>query len=540
MPVAELLPEEKTNNEIEGAKPPIPAQLSPVTPNKVPSLVAPEPTKQFSDQSVVNSLIKPADVDPFDKQNQEAIKGLVNWSKNPNNENNIKVADIIQKKNEQDQTGHINTQTQWGGVLMSLLNHDYKGVFKYFNGGPTRMEEAFSPVHGYAVKEFNMNGFTGRYFKKDEQGKLAPLDPKLINDIEKKGGYFISQSDLTAAADSRYKSASELAQKAMTGAPAIVMKQYETAAQTAQQASAYANAIQNRQNIVFRKDAKDNKVNAGWLDAIGHLKPEQLADLYRSSIEYKTVSANASSGAKANNNANVQLTDTESNKIGGNLGGGFGANQFAPEGGIAPSLNAGINGAINNSATNGVSVGGSSSAEAARSAGTTNQIQQQFINKVQSIVGGQIKTPQQFEDLQNYLALTNEINTQAAGLNLESKAPGTVAVSKVYDPLLAGSKNISIQDEQGKKNASLLSAWESFLAKKINETNGQPGSRDQLEEEFRNTNTFKGINYLYDNRIKTVVTGVKHQPQEGDIMVNPNTNRPEIYRNGRLEPLNVR
>lgn len=545
MPVAlspleeRTLPDNTVTNVIAGSSPPQPVQLTPVTPDRVRSLVPLEPAKQFSDQSVVNSLIKPDTSDPFDKQNQMAMRSMVDWSKNPNAENNQKVADLIKQKNDLDQTGHINTQTQWGGVFVSLLKHDYEGMWKYFNGGPKKYEDAFSPVHGYAVKEFNANGFTGRYFKKNEKGELNNLDPNLINDIEKKGGYFVSKSDLTAMNDARYLGASELAKKAMTGAPTIVMDQYKKSAETANKAGSYANLIQDRQNIVLRKDDKGNFANP-WLNAIAHKSPKELAELYRANIEYQTLNQNQSSGAKAGSNANVNLTDTNANKIGGTIGGGFGANQLSPEGGIAPSINGSINGGLSNSASNNVSVGATSAAEAARSSGATNQIQQQFINKVQSIIGGEIKTPEQFSDLQRYLTLSEKINQVGAELDKEGLAPGATPVSQTYDPLLSGIKNITLQDEQGKKNAALQASWEAFLAKKINETNGQTGSRDQLAEEFNKTNTVKGIHYLYDNRKNSMLSNKKHEMQDGDITVNPRTHRPEILRNGKLEPLNER
>ncbi len=535
----QTLPDGTVKNVTVGMPPPEPVQLTPVTPNKVRSLVAPEPAKQFSDQSVINSITTAITADPLDKPNIDAIKGMIDWTKNPNAENNQKVTKIIEDKNKEDLTGHINTQTQWGGVLASLLSHDYKSALKYFNGGPTRLEEAYSPVHGYAVKEFNQVGFTGRYFKKNEKGELAPINPNLINDIEKKGGYFISQSDTTASSDPRYQGASSLAKQAMTGAPQIVLDQYTLAAQTANKASSYANLLQNRQNIILRKDQNGKPVNT-WLDSISKLEPGKLQRLYEAQNEYKTQSNNLTAGQRSGNAGNVQITDTESKNLSGSGNLGFGKNQLSPEGGISPSIGGGISGGISSSGTNAVGTSQTTGAETGQTAGIVNQIQQQFINKVQSIIGSQITSPQQFSDLQNYLSTTAEINNLASSLDLENKAPGTTAVSKMYDPLLTGRKNLMMQDLQGQKNAALLSSWESFLAKRINETNGQPGSRDQLAEEFSKTNTVKGINYHYDNSMNTVLSGKGHLPKEGDITVNPKTHRPEIFRKGEWETLNVR
>jgi hypothetical protein len=526
--------------EIQGAAvAPNPVQLTPVTPNNVAPLVTPEPAKQFSDKSVVNSILKPDTSDPFEQQNVDAIKKMVDWTKNPNAENNIKVAQVIENKNKEDLTGHINTQTQWGGVLASLLSHDYKGVWRYYNGGPKEYEEAYSPTHGYAVKEFNANGFTGRYFKKNEKGELSALDPNVINEIEKKGGYFISKKDTTASSDPRYQGASSLAKQAMTGAPQIVLDQYTTAAQTANKASAYANLLQNRQNIILRKDANGKPVNT-WLDTVSKLGPNELQKLYEAQNEYKTLSKNLTANQRAGNAANVQLSDTESKKLGiqGNVG--FGQNQLSPEGAIAPSVGLGGSGGISSSGSNAVGTSATTGAETGQTSGLTSQIQQQFINKVQSIIGAKIASPEQFSDLQSYLSTTAEINNLASSLDLENKAPGTTSVSKMYDPLLTGRKNLMMQDLQGQKNAALLSSWESFLAKRINETNGQPGTRDQLAEEFSRTNTVKGINYHYDNSMNTVLSGKAHEPKEGDITVNPKTHRPEIYRKGEWEALNVR
>jgi len=160
---------------------------------------------------------------------------------------------------------------------MSLLTNDIKGAFKYYNGGPKEYEEAYSPTHGYAVKEYNLVGFTGRYFSKDKNGALTPIDPQLINDIEKKGGYFINRRDTTALQDARYKGASELAQLAMTGAPKIVLQQYQTAADVGAKAAGYANLLKNRTELFTKRDA-NGKLTNSWVDAISTLKPEEFKD----------------------------------------------------------------------------------------------------------------------------------------------------------------------------------------------------------------------------------------------------------------------
>jgi hypothetical protein len=518
---------------------PTSVQLSPVTPDTVPSLSPIPPTPKISEQSVINTLTTPDTSNPLDKQSTDAVQTMRNWVTNPNAENNQKVSDVIIKKNDIDKTAHINTQTQWDGVLMSLLSNDIKGAFKYYNGGPKEYEEAYSPTHGYAVKEYNLVGFTGRYFTKDKNGALTPIDPQLINDIEKKGGYFINRRDTTALQDARYKGASELAQLAMTGAPKIVLQQYQTAADVGAKAAGYANLVKNRTDIFTKRDA-NGKLTNSWVDAVSALKPEEFKDLYQANQQYITLNQNLSSGLRGGNAAGVQTSDTNANKIGGQFGGGFGSGQLNPNGGISPSLNANITGGISNSATNGITVNQTTGAESASSAGTTNQIQQQFRNKVESIIGSKINTPQEFQDLQRYLSLTNEINSVASTLDLENKAPGTVPVTKMYDPLLTGRKNLLLQDQQAIKNAAITAYWESFLYRKINENNGQVGSRDQLAEEFANTNTIKGINHLYDSRMNSILSGKAPTLKEGDISANPSTHRPEIYRKGQWEPLNAR
>jgi len=477
------------------------------------------PPKKFSDESIVRSLVAPAD--PWDEAKaNSSIKVVSDWKKNPTPENNMAFANVVKEKNDQDQTSHINTQTQWVPFIMSVLTGNLGSAYKYWNGGTTRTEEATSPLYkGKLFKEFNQIGATGRYY--DENNK--EIDPSVIKKLNEKGGYFISKSDTTAQNDPRYQSASELAKFAMTGIPKPVLDQYTKAAQVSNAASQYANA-----NVQLRDVLKKDPVIA---DIIGNLSEKDRSYLAGIHTKYQTLSNNASSASRQGASGNVTGSQTAGQSMGANAGGGF-DNKV---------VNASIGGNYgqNTSATNTVSAGATAGQEANRSSGLSDQIQSDYQNEVQKFINKKIDTPQFFA-LQKYLSLDSQIRSLEDQMHLEQNAPDTLALGQDINPLLNGHQNAILRTFGAQHNAALNSAWSSFLAKRINENNGDIGDMNENMDLFRKTNTYKGIKYTYGNKIKHSFSEERHAPKEGDVEVRMDNNMPRVYKNGNWEDLNER
>ena len=286
-------------------------------PSMAPMMAKP-PAPVYSNEVIANSLSGSG----AEQNNEDASKGIKiiqNVLTNPTPKNKLEAASHIEEKNKLDKDGHINTQTQWGGVFASLLNHDAMGAWKYYNGGPTRLEDAYSPIYGHAYKEFNSVGTTGKLYNLDG----TPIDPAIINKIEKNGGYFQSKSDTAALQDARYQGASELVKKAMTGLPSVLMNQTELATKMAGSMSEIVSGANKIKQLVI-------KPGNDFLNSIAQLPADVRSKLLSATNLYVGFNKGASAGpgAGANNSATGQQTNA--NSVGGSVGGAFGGGGAVP------------------------------------------------------------------------------------------------------------------------------------------------------------------------------------------------------------------
>lgn len=450
----------------------------------------------------------------------------------PSPQNNIAVSKLINSKIEADKNGdaHVNTHTQWAPFIMSLLGGNLKEAYKYWNGGPTRMEEAYHPTYGRAFKEYNANGVTGRMF--DANGK--PLSPDQIAEIDRKGG-MISKADLTAAQTGAFQAARSGAVETATGLRKPILEQYSKASSVATAASSLNNLLNERINI-----AKKSK----WMDAISQLSKEQREKLFSVASQSLQESKGATTESTTREGTSVNLGTTE--QKGSNVGAGIKA-------GIKPGTNAAGETGAGGGVGGNLSIGGSSGTGAQNQVGATTgvgaasgtttseaaQRQSNLRNQIESIIQGKLSDTD-FSDLQRYLQLSTKIDEVQSQLNLQDLVPGAEPIPGV-DPYLSGSKNSMITDLSAKKNVALTAAYESFLANKMHSSGGDYTDENiqKWREEFKKTNTYKGILYRFNSNIEEIKTNKAHQPKEGDIIVD-NENRPEIRKNGRWEKLNVR
>lgn len=498
------------------------ATLSPVEPRDVGSYppvvgVAVPPQQEFAPEIPVEAA--------------PVIEIAKNLSQ-PSPQNNIAVSKLINSKIEADKNGdaHVNTHTQWAPFIMSLMGGNLKEAYKYWNGGPTRMEEAYHPTFGRAFKEYNANGVTGRIF--DANGK--PLNPDQIAEIDRKGG-MISKGDLTAAQTGSFQAARSGAIETATGLRKPILDQYNKASSVATAASSLNNLLNERINIA--KSAK-------WMDAISQLSKEQREKLFSVASQSLQESKGATTERSTREGTNVNLGTTE--QKGSNIGGGV-------KGGIRPGTNAAGETAGGGGIGANISIGGSSGTGAQSQVGATTgtgetagttasesaQRQSALRNQIESIIQGKL-SDSDFSALQRYLQLSSKIDEVQSQLNIQDLVPGAEPIPGV-DPYLTGSKNSMITDLSAKKNVALTSAYESFLANKIHSTGGDYTDQNiqKWREEFKRTNTYKGIQYRFNSNIEEIRGNKAHQPKEGDVSID-NENRPVVLKNGRWEKANVR
>jgi len=512
------------SSKLEEAPPPAP-------------IIPQDPKPQFTTQSVDKSLEEP--IKPDHKKAMEFLDASKNYFQSPTVENKFEMLKHVTDKTKSDETAHINTQTQWDGVLFSLLNHDYNSAWKAYNGGPTHEEEAYSPIFGKAIKQFNARGWTGKMFVKDENGQLQQIDPKQIDAIEARGGYFISPSDRTATEDKVYQGASENAKKAITGIPASIMEQNVTAQKMAGQMSQLHN------NATQLKELVSNKDN-GFLDRVAKLTGKEKFDLLRATNAYvgSTTGANAEQGASRGGSATGTQGATANFNAGLDLGLGgakgvppvpaTGGNPAIPGAAPSPSLGANAGGALGTSSTNQATSSANATAGASVSSGSSAQTQQQLRDTINAYIGGGAETPQQFMDLQRYLALNQTVEDQYAQMvNAGVIPPGASGVTQHLDPLLGGRQSVMIKANEVQKLAALASAYQSFLDFQIQRYRGNLPPTEQLQQEWFNSKRFKGINNYYDTNIENIKAKngkVNREFKEGDITIDPKTNRPMVYK----------
>ena len=496
-----------------------------------PPMKQPDPAPEFSNATIENTINR-----NYSQNNDDAQKalGVINKTLiNPTPENKLEFAKHIEEKNALDKTGHINTQTQWGPVIASVLKGDYMGALKYYNGGPTRTEEAYSPIYGRAYKEFNSLGATGKIYNA-LTGKEIP--PDVLNEIGQKGGYFQSKSDTSALQDPRYSAASDLVKKAMTGIPSALMDQTALAQQMAGTMSQVADGATQLKKLVMKKDN-------GFLDNFSKLDPKQREDFLSLTNEYFGTNKNATSAQALGANGSVNAQTGATAGINAGIGGGLGKTPGTPATGNNPAIpgssgaNLDISGNLGTSAANSVTNSANATANATKAVGESGQTQKSLQDRISGYLGGQPLNPQQFQDLQKYLATYQTLSaTHDALVKNNLLAPGSVAIS-APDPRISGRENAFVFANDTAKNAALASAYANYKAHLMNINAGQLPPAEDIINGFLDSKTFETIDkHFKQNHInyKTNAKEVKHSV--GDIALDPLTNRPiKLNANGKWE-----
>jgi len=450
-------------------------------------------------------------------------------SPNATGEDRIKTADLINKKITNDTEGHINTQTQLLPMIGALLGGNLKEAYNYYNGGPTRIEDAIHPTLGRFQREYNSRGPTGRIF--DQNGK--ELDANTIKNLDQSGG-LIGNTDRTAFDTGAYQAATENQKRFMTGLARPVADQYAKSVATAQQGSALRDALETRRRLVADKSM------APVLEVVSKLPAadrQKLFGFVSSQIGKTSGTTKEQTGSESANvlrGANVQGT------IGGKIG--VGADTIAmPGGGVSGAVvpNIGISGSRTAGGMTQAGATGTSGATEGTTSGASSNVQQNVLSEIARITQGAISTPQQFASLQSLVQTSDLLSNALANMKPEDMAPGVKALAPV-NPLLNSRMDVVSHDIDFQRNNALNVAWNNYLAKQMhsNIRNTNPEAIGELRDKFLSTQTFKAINRTYDYELDRA-KGKKPEREEGAIYVNRN-NRLQKWSNDDWEPVNAR
>lgn len=418
---------------------------------------------------------------------------------------NLAASNAIQAKIAQDEGGHINTQAQWGSVVANLLMRNYVGALNAYNGGQTQDIEGRTASGQKFYKQYNARGYTGKMY--DVEGK--ELSGEQQKQVEENMGGVWTPRDTSVMNSGLFKGlqASELSR--VTGLSEQVVGSMKRAYDTSQTASRMNQGITELEGLTKKLGSK--------LDLIKNAPPEIREGIFRFKTGQQATAAGQTTGEGKTTSQSATQQKT------GTVGGGAGTKLTG--------------GKVSATDTRGGTAGAATSLET----GTTSSKSVAGQEDINSKIMGYIQKNVQGEeagDLMRWVQLTQMVNESQFKLEQSpERAPGVVNVPPtelgLSDTQSAFNNTINL-----KRNNALESAWSSFVSHNVR-TGRQNIGADQLREEFMNSNTYKGIQSMYDHDLEANKTGKVPEVKEGTIHVD-NRNRPVVYRDGKWEPMNVR
>ena len=162
-----------------------------------------------------------------------------------------------------DESGHINTQAQWGSVIANLLMRNYTGALNAFNGGETREYEGRTANGQKFFKQYNARGYTGKMYGMDG----IALSPEEQKNVEEKMGGVVTDRDKTALNTGLYQGlrASEISN--ITGLSLQATSSAVNAYQTSQTASRMNQGLTELEVLTKKLGDKLNLVRNAPADA---------------------------------------------------------------------------------------------------------------------------------------------------------------------------------------------------------------------------------------------------------------------------------
>lgn len=426
-------------------------------------------------------------------------------------------ADLMAKADKETAGYNPNVQPQWGKMLFSALEGKWGDVYKYYNGGATREEQARDSAGNLVgFKEYNERGWTGVI--KDVNGKV--LKQKEMLDLFNKG--VLTKSDDQAIRTSNWVNAqtnSQLLNRGLASQLDITRNDAYNAARAA------ASANQN-----IDEQLSLSKKLRPVLDHFGTLSEESRKRLLGYINRYNTNSNSQQSQAESARNANVGGLQSISQT--GNVN--VGAGQFtAPDGSAVPGAVAPGGGKISGGA--GLSatgmgqtqagVSGREAATAGTSASRQLQEQQNLQAAIMQELQGVIKTPEQFYDFMRFQALNSANDAAYKNIPDRVRPPGYVDIPEI-DASVSGSASIVANRVNQLRNNALMAAWsnELFKAQRQAAATGKTLDVDSVAQQFQSSKLFQAINNTYGARLEFERTG--KPPQLKGV--------PRVDRNNRL------
>ena len=449
---------------------------------------------------------------------------------NASSDDRLETAKLVNQQIDTTKQGHLNTQMQLLPMLGAFFGGNAKEALRYYNGGPTREEEAFHPTLGRFLQQRNMNGVTGRIFTTN--GK--ELTPDEIEKIDRSGG-LMSESNKTAMYTGTFQGASEAQKTLMTGMSSRVANAYANAVDTAKKGSVLSETLENQRRILT------NKENQGWLNALNSLPAQDRQKLFGFISSQSGVSTGKTAEASERKGAQVGGQDSLTRNISGDIGLGGRAGTGEGGAGVAPpKVGLGVSGGQSRTAGTQYSATAGTGATEAETQSQQEQIQKNVQSEIRRILQGKIEGPQQFQDLTNLALLEGQINQINSSIKPENQAPGVREPIQI-DSTMSGPMVGVLNSMNTQRNISLNSAFANYMAQAIHKTIGSTDQKTDQEwrEEFQKTQTFKAINNTYDQKMDAVKNNRKFVPEEGAIYVNKN-NRLVKWVDGDWEPVNAK
>ena len=447
---------------------------------------------------------------------------------NASADDRLQTANVVNRQIDTTKQGHLNTQMQLLPMLGAFFGGNAKEALRYYNGGPTRQEEAFHPTLGRFIQERNLNGVTGRIF--DTNGR--ELNTKEIEKIDRSGG-LMSESNKTAMYTGTFQGASDAQKTLMTGMSSRVANAYANAVDTAKKGSVLSESLENQRRILT------NKENQTWLNALGSLPAEERQKLFGFISSQSGISTGKTAEASERKGAQVGGQDSITRNISGDLGVG-GRGGAGGGAGVLPRAGFGVSAGQSTTAGTQYSATAGTGATEAETRSQQEQIQKNVQSEINRLLQGKIVTPQQFQDLNTLASLEGQINQINASIKPENQAPGVreqVPIdSKMSGPMVGVLNSMNTQ-----RNISLNSAFANYMAQAMHKTIGSEEQKTDQEwrEEFQRTQTYKAISNTYDQKMDAVKNNRKFTPEEGVVYVNKN-NRLVKWVDGDWEPVNAK
>ena len=407
-------------------------------------------------------------------------------------EGNVAFSNAIKKQSEVEDPA---TRFQPMDFMVSFLRGDVGGMYKAFNGGFTRVEEA-KDVHGNVYqKEYNDRTSTGNVFTRDNQGKVVKLSPKEVNQLSAIGG-LISKSDLNAMQSVPWNTIRTNADLLTKGLANDWQQRFIDARNAAEMAATTNYNIDQSIDLVRK--------NRNLIDTFSKLSPEVRANIVGITSRLNQI----------DNSLRTEREKAASAERNQQTGAGAGGRAGGLGGNISQSI--------------GTSVSGREAAMAGQSQSNLLQEQATLQSTLARVMQENALDPKQASALLRLQAINDQNNELYAKVPLEAMPPGYRNVPR--QDIFTQGYDFAIEnllDQQ--KNNAMLAQWTKGLSASSRKA-ASTGSVPDLEFEksnFVDSDYFKTLNSTYEDKKNFLLRGVP--PQKGKRIINVRNNSFDVW-----------